>query len=83
MVTISADFNKIRSHTKIFKLVNTFNLFINIINYWCSVNKQVIDDFFSLLPTFNHYVYKKITRDRFLIFFIVTLYFRGYLKKVL
>ena len=53
-MTSSSDFNKILSHTKIFKLVNTFNLFINIINYWCSVNKQVVDDFFSLLPTFNH-----------------------------
>ena len=53
MVTFSADFNKVRSHTKIFKLVNTFNLFINIIDYRCSVNKQVVDDFFSLLPTFD------------------------------
>ena len=39
MVKFSADFNKIRLHVKIFKLVNVFNLFINIINYWCSLNK--------------------------------------------
>ena len=32
MVTFSADFHEICSHTKIFKLVNTFNLFINVIN---------------------------------------------------
>ena len=53
-VIILAAFNEICSHTKIFKLVNTFNLFINIMYYWCSVNKQVVDGFFSLLPTFNH-----------------------------
>ena len=53
-VTFSTAFNEIFSHTKNFKLVNTFNLFINIIYYWCSVNKHVVDTFFSLLPTFYH-----------------------------
>ena len=59
MVTFSADFNEIRLCNKIFKLVDVFSLFFRIMNYWCSVSKQVVDEFFSLLPTFNHIVTRK------------------------
>ena len=47
MVTFSAGINKMRLHINIFKLINIFDLFVNIINYWCSVNKQVVEDIFK------------------------------------
>lgn len=54
IVTYLTNFAKIRLSSNFLKIADVFDLFFWIINYWCSVNKQVVDDFFSLLPTFNH-----------------------------
>lgn len=54
MFTFSHEFYNLTSKSKIFKLINIFNLFIKIINCWLSVNSKVVNDFFDLLPTRSH-----------------------------
>ena len=54
MMTFSMDFNKLTNCSSTFKMVDVFDLFFRISNYQCTVNIKVVDDFFDLLPIFNH-----------------------------
>ena len=53
MMTFSMDFNKITNCSSIIKIFDIF-YFFRVLNYWCTVTNNVVDDFFDLLPTFNH-----------------------------
>ena len=39
------------------KIHYLFTLFSNIINYWCGVNKKVVDDYFEFLSAFERRCY--------------------------
>ena len=46
--------NKLILPSKVVRIIRTFNLFFRILNYWNGVNKKAVDDFFELMPTYNH-----------------------------
>ena len=57
----SLEFDDVLRTDLVSKIYYLFALFFNIINYWCGVNKKVVDDYFEFCPKFEHrcYTYKK------------------------
>ena len=54
MYTFSDDFLKLNKSSKISEIFYNFVLFYRILNYWHSVNKMVVDDYFELLDVEKH-----------------------------
>ena len=58
MYTFSDDFLKLNKSSRISKIFHNFVLFYRIQNYWNSVNKRVVDDYFELFDAEKHYLFK-------------------------
>ena len=58
MYTFSDDFLKLNKSLRISKIFHNFVLFHRIQNYWNSVNKRVVDDYFELFDVEKHYLCK-------------------------
>ena len=54
MYTFSDDFLKLNKSSKTSEIFYNFVLFYRILNYWHSVNKMVVDDYFELLDVEKH-----------------------------
>ena len=54
----SDDFLKLNKSSKISKIFHNFASFYRKLNYWNSVNKRVVDDYFELLNVEKHYLCK-------------------------
>ena len=56
--TFSDDFLKLNKSSNISKIFHNFVLFYGILNYWYSVNKSVVGDYFELFDVEKHYLCK-------------------------
>ena len=52
----SYDFFDLDKFSKVSKIFHNFALFYRILNYWNSVNKRVVDNYFDFLNVEKHYV---------------------------
>ena len=59
MYTLPDDFLKLNKSSGISKIFHKFVLFYRILNYWNSVSKKVVDDYFEPLDVEKHYSCKR------------------------
>lgn len=52
--TYAGEFNELTLSSGVLKIATTFILFFRILNYWKTVNKKMLDDYFEFLPVFDH-----------------------------
>ena len=55
MYTFFDNFLELNKSSKISKIFHNFVLFYRILNYWNSVNKRIVDDYFELLDVEKQY----------------------------
>ena len=72
MVTYCAELNNISWSTKIIKIIRVLDLFHRTINYWNSVNRTVVDDYFETMKTRDYMCVENFNNFRLLFRLICT-----------
>ena len=47
LMTFCGEFNDLRQRSDTFNIEDVFDLYFRILNYWCTVNKKIFDNFFD------------------------------------